>query len=68
MRASERSSVHWRKSTRSGHEGGDCVEVADVSRVVAIRDSKEPDGPVLSFARPAFRALARQIRAGRYDL
>jgi len=61
------SSLRWRKSTKSGSEGGTCVEVAGVEGNVAVRDSKDPDGPKLAFGRAAFGALARDIRAGRYD-
>lgn len=61
------SSVHWRKSGRSGSSGGNCVELAALSQAIAVRDSKDADGPVLAFGRPAFRALAREIRTGRYD-
>jgi hypothetical protein len=40
--------VIWRKSTRSGGSGGECVEVAlNLPGIVAIRDSKDPSGPVL---------------------
>jgi hypothetical protein len=38
----------WRKSNKSANNGG-CVEVADLGEVVAVRDSKQPDGPVLTF-------------------
>ncbi|MDG4781953.1 DUF397 domain-containing protein [Micromonospora sp. WMMD961] len=42
----------WRKSTRSGDNGGNCVEVAtNVAKLVAVRDSKHIDGPVLRFER-----------------
>ncbi|TDC20101.1 DUF397 domain-containing protein [Actinomadura bangladeshensis] len=41
--------------------GGDGVSV------VAVRDSKDPDGPMLTFDRAAFGALVRDIRAGRRD-
>lgn len=45
----------WRKSTRSGSNGGDCVEVADkLPGLVAVRDSKDPDGPVLTFSHAAW--------------
>ncbi len=37
----------WTKSSRSAENGGNCVEVAGLSRAVAIRDSKNPRGPVL---------------------
>ncbi|RPK34142.1 DUF397 domain-containing protein [Streptomyces sp. ADI93-02] len=38
----------WFKSSYSGAEGGECIEVASVARHVHIRDSKQPDGPVLT--------------------
>jgi hypothetical protein len=40
--------VEWRKSSHSG-SGGECVEVAFVPRAVAVRDSKHPEGPTLTF-------------------
>ncbi|MGI8333024.1 DUF397 domain-containing protein [Actinomadura scrupuli] len=57
----------WRKSDRSGGSGGQCVEVAGLSQVIAVRDSKDPEGTVLAFGRTAFRTLAQEIRTGRYD-
>lgn len=40
----------WRKSRYSGSNGGNCVEVAgNLPGIVAVRDSKDPDGPVLIF-------------------
>ncbi|MEV4822355.1 DUF397 domain-containing protein [Micromonospora sp. NPDC049274] len=45
------SGAIWRKSTRSGDNGGDCVEVAtNVPGLVAIRDSKDHTGPALAFS------------------
>ncbi|MFD0782689.1 DUF397 domain-containing protein [Micromonospora azadirachtae] len=45
----------WRKSTRSGGNGGNCVEVAtNLPGVVAVRDSKDPDGPALTFGPDAW--------------
>ncbi|MDG4786862.1 DUF397 domain-containing protein [Micromonospora sp. WMMD1102] len=50
--------ARWRKSTRSGTNGGGCVEVADnLPGVVAVRDSKDPAGPVLAFRPAAWRAF-----------
>ncbi|WP_301173691.1 DUF397 domain-containing protein [Actinomadura geliboluensis] len=49
--------AEWRKATRSLNNGGECVELAGVaSAAVAIRDSKDPDGPVLLLTRAALRA------------
>ncbi|MEU8422033.1 DUF397 domain-containing protein [Micromonospora sp. NPDC048835] len=47
--------ARWRKSTRSGGNGGECVEVADnLPDVVAVRDSKDPEGPALTFSPTAW--------------
>ncbi|MGI5212202.1 DUF397 domain-containing protein [Plantactinospora sp. CA-290183] len=52
----------WRTSSRSNSNGGNCVEVADNLRdVVAVRDSKDPQGPVLSFGPVAWRAFVRDV-------
>lgn len=67
MNAPNLSTVQWRKSSHSGTTGGECVEVAGLSSVVAMRDSKSPDGHVHTFGRAAFRTLMQQIRAGRHD-
>jgi hypothetical protein len=63
------TNVTWRKSSYSGGNGGNCVEVAqlpDDSR--AIRDSKDPDGPVLAFMPDDWRAFTAAIKAGEFDL
>ncbi|WP_345016933.1 DUF397 domain-containing protein [Actinomadura keratinilytica] len=58
----------WRKSSHSG-SGNACVEVADLrSAGVAVRDSKDPSGPVLMFGRSEFVRLAEAIRRGTFDL
>lgn len=52
------SGAKWRKSTRSGSSGGDCVEVADnLPGVVGVRDSKDRQGPALTFAAEAWSAF-----------
>ena len=52
------SSAKWKKSTRSGTSGGDCVEVADnLPGVIAVRDSKDSAGPVLAFDPQAWRSF-----------
>ncbi|MER5433375.1 DUF397 domain-containing protein [Streptomyces sp. NPDC002588] len=42
----------WRKSSYSGDQGGECVEIAEAPKTIAIRDSKNPTGPILT-VRPA---------------
>ncbi|MEV5818383.1 DUF397 domain-containing protein [Micromonospora harpali] len=58
------SSARWKKSTRSGTSGGDCVEVADnLPGVIAVRDSKDRRGAVLTFTPARWKAfldIARQ--------
>ncbi|TDB70123.1 DUF397 domain-containing protein [Micromonospora sp. KC723] len=46
----------WRKSSHSGDEGA-CVELATVPGLVAVRDSKDPSGPVLLFPPAAWAAF-----------
>ncbi|MEU8260638.1 DUF397 domain-containing protein [Micromonospora sp. NPDC048999] len=46
----------WRKSSHSGDEGA-CVEAALLSEAVAVRDSKDPAGPVLVFPSAAWAAF-----------
>ena len=46
----------WRKASHSGGNGGECVEVGTVAAAqVAVRDSKDPDGPALTFTAPRWR-------------
>jgi hypothetical protein len=56
------SGALWRKATRSTNNGGQCVEVAGLPGGVAVRDSKDPDGPKLLFRRDAFRTFADQVK------
>lgn len=62
MIALDLSAVHWRKSSLSSEQGGDCVEVAGVAPVVAVRDSKDPDGPKLILDAAAWSSLTRRVR------
>ena len=62
------SRAAWRKASRSSTNGG-CVEIAaNFPEVVAIRDSKRPEGGVHVVSRTAFAAFLADARAGRYDL
>ncbi|MFG2629019.1 DUF397 domain-containing protein [Streptomyces sp. NPDC048473] len=48
----------WRKSTYSGSEGGACVEIAAHPAAIHVRDSKNPDGPILTVAPTTWAAFA----------
>lgn len=52
------SRADWRKSTFSSSNGGQCVEVAqNLPGVVAVRDSKDPNGPALIFTADEWRSF-----------
>ncbi|MFF5056045.1 DUF397 domain-containing protein [Micromonospora sp. NPDC000663] len=56
--------ARWRKSTKSGSNGGDCVEVADnLPGVVLVRDTKNRDGGTLAFAPASWRAFVTATAA-----
>jgi hypothetical protein len=56
----------WRKSSRSG-SGGDCVEVAQASAAVAVRDSKNPTGPILVFRPESWTTFIAATKQGEFD-
>jgi hypothetical protein len=56
----------WRKSSYSG-SGNACVEVADLADGCAVRDSKDPAGPALTFTAAAWSAFTAGVRAGDFD-
>lgn len=59
----ELTSPHWHKSTRSDNGGASCVEVADnLTGIVLVRDSKDPDGPVLAFHPAAWTTFLTHTR------
>ena len=54
----------WRKSSYSGNGGGDCVEVArNLPGVVAVRDSKNPHGPVLTVSTDEWASFLAHLRS-----
>jgi hypothetical protein len=54
--------LRWHKSSYSGN-GGNCVEVASGRPgVVAVRDSKNPDGPVLTVSRGQWARFISHLR------
>lgn len=60
------SRAEWRKSTNRGFNS--CVEVAFVDEVVAIRDSKDQQGPVLVFTPSEWKAFIGGVCEGEFDL
>ena len=58
-------SIQWRRSSRC--ETGACVEVARVHSMIAIRDSKAVDGPVLTFSPQEWAAFVAGVRNGDFD-
>lgn len=63
------SRAAWRKSSYSGGNGGQCVEVAgNLPGVVAVRDSKDPDGPSLVVTAGVWRAFLDGVRRGGFGL
>lgn len=62
------SRAEWRKSTRSGPNCDNCVEIAFVDGVVAVRDSKDPDGAVLIFTPAEWDAFVGGARDGEFDI
>jgi len=59
----------WRKASYSNSDGGNCVEVArGLPAVVAVRDSKDPQGPKLAFAPGEWETFTRKVKAGDFDL
>jgi hypothetical protein len=58
--------AQWRTSTHSG-QNGSCIQVAaNLTGIVAVRDSKNPDGPKLIFEPREWQRFAASIKAGRY--
>lgn len=57
------SDLTWRKSSYSGGNGGECVEVAVLPDAThAVRDSKDPDGPALAFSPAEWRRFTESVR------
>ena len=58
----ELTRIRWRKSTYSSTNGGECVEVGTAARTVAVRDSKDPQGPALAFTPARWQAFTRTVK------
>lgn len=64
---SERMSLTWRKAQRSTNDGA-CVEVASVPGKVAVRDSKDPGGPVLVYEPEEWSTFLREVKKGAFAI
>jgi hypothetical protein len=53
----------WRKSSYSGSNGGNCIEITTAPNAVAVRDSNDPHGPVLTFTGQDWQRFAGQLKA-----
>lgn len=71
LTAPELEEAPWTKSSYSGGNSGQCVEVADVTAThsgIAVRDSKDPKGPALMFGPAPFADFIAEVAAGRFDV
>ena len=66
VNAPDLGDVTWGKSTRSG-ANGNCVEVARLKEAIAVRDSKNPSGPVLVFTPTEWEAFLEGAKRGEFD-
>jgi hypothetical protein len=61
------SELKWIKASASAGNGA-CVEVARLEVGVAVRDSKDPDGPVLRYTPQEWAAFLDGAKAGEFEL
>ena len=66
-RSPDLSRAVWRKASRS-QDAGNCVEVASLVGVIAVRDSKNPAGAILVISPAAWLAFLHGVRDGEFDL
>ena len=52
----------WRKSSYSGGQGGNCVEVGGAASVIMVRDTKDRNGGTLAFSADAWDAFAASLK------
>jgi hypothetical protein len=61
------ASADWHKSSYSGPNGGECVEVAtNLPGVIPVRDSKNPEGPALLFPVAAWTDFLTAVKSGSF--
>lgn len=57
----------WRRSTRCDGSSGNCVEVKSAGGAIAVRDGKDPEGPVLVYPADEWDAFIGGVKAGEFD-
>lgn len=57
----------WRRSSKCDNSSGNCVEIAELPGATAIRDSKDPEGPVLVYPRNEWSAFVAGVKNGEFD-
>ncbi|MFJ1754945.1 DUF397 domain-containing protein [Kitasatospora sp. NPDC088134] len=63
----QKDTLEWRKSSYSGGNGGECIEIATTTAaMIAVRDSKDPYGPQLRFSNEAWAAFAVAAASGEF--
>jgi hypothetical protein len=62
MEGTDHALTTWRKSTFSGGNGSDCVEVGGSAPAIVVRDTKDRAGAVLTFGADAWRRFAATTR------
>ena len=69
MPAAQLRGLTWTKSRRSGPNGGNCVEIAELpaGQGVAMRNSRHPEGPALVYTCAEIRALIQGAKDGDFD-
>lgn len=68
MSDQSRAGLVWRKA-RASQSNGNCVEVAPLTGGgVAVRDSKDPEGPILRFTAAEWSAFTEGMAAGEFDV
>ena len=58
----------WRKSSYSGHRAATALKWRTSPPMVGVRDSKDPDGPKLTFSASAWSAFTRSVKSNEHDL
>lgn len=65
--SSDRSELlNWRKAKRSMNNGN-CAEVAGQAKLVVVRDSQDPSGPVMRYPDTSWRSFLAAVRQGGFD-